>query len=295
MQISKLSAIGGISVEGIDLAAPRSVQEDHKLRQLLDEHGLVVFRNQKLTKQQLIAAGDPFGGTVLKREGAAMDDDAPGVITISTRGHNGKIMPENPDNIIGNSDWHTDDGFVTNPCRGKILYAVAVPEEGGMTGFIDGAMAYSTMPESLRARVEGRHVIQDWDKCQAYMGNNRAYANKAAEMVKTNRFNKMAYALVHTHPVTGVKVLNCPPLWATGVEELPGKEGENLVDEVCAHLLQEKFQYWHKYNVGDAVLWDNWRFLHAAGGTIGRYVRTIWSITLNNGPALAREITRDAA
>jgi len=289
MQVRRLTDIGGVDVTGIDLASPRSPAEDRELLQLLDQHGLMCFRDQKLTKQQLFAAGAPWGGATLKRPSAVMDADAVGVATLGTRGSKGDVIPEDPDKLIGNSDWHTDDGFLTNPCRGKILYAVDVPEEGGMTGFIDGVTTYNELPEKLRKRVEGLHVIQDWNKSQAYMDNNRAYRNSGDEMVVLNKFPRMAYPIVRIHPITGAKSLNCPPLWATGIEELPGKEGEEIVEELVAHITQKKYQYWHKYKVGDAVLWDNWRFLHAAGGTLGRYVRTMWVITLNGGPTIAHE------
>ena len=86
MQVHGLSDIGGAEVEGVNLAIPRSSEEDQILRQLLDEHGLVVFRDQKMTKQQLVAAGDPFGGTVLERPAAAMDPDVPGIYLMSNRG-----------------------------------------------------------------------------------------------------------------------------------------------------------------------------------------------------------------
>jgi alpha-ketoglutarate-dependent taurine dioxygenase len=290
MHVRRLSDFGGVSVEGVDLAAARSAEEHQALRGLLDQHGLVVFRNQNLTKQQLVAAGDSFGGTVLQRPAAAMDPDVPGLYMLSTRGPRGDVMPESPDELIGEAGWHTDDGYVTNPVRGKILYAVDVPEEGGTTGFIDGYTAYNALPERLRARIEKLHVIQNWDGSQAQMAVNRRYLEKGDEVYTLKKFPDVVYPFVYPHPVSGARVLNCPPLWATGVLEMPGAEGAELLAEVKAHLTQPQFQYWHKYAVGDAVLWDNWRYTHAASGTRGRYVRTMWVVTLRAGPRIGREL-----
>ena len=39
----------------------------------------------------------------------------------------------------------------------------------------------------------------------------------------------------------------------------------------------------------------HWRFMHAASGTLGRYVRTMWTVTLNGGPIIAREAVQKAA
>jgi taurine dioxygenase len=294
MLTRRLSDVAGIEVEGVDLAALRSSEEDRSLKHLLDEYGLVVFRNQKLTKQQLVAAGNPFGGTVLQRPAAGMDPNVPGLLVLSNRGPNGDVVPE-PDELIGDADWHTDDGYATNPNRGKILYAVQVPEEGGMTGFIDGCMTYAALPKRLQTRIEPLHVVQSWNRCQTQMLKNRRYAEKGDEVLRLNQFPDMVYPMVYSHPVTGAKVLNCPPLWSAGIVELPGEEGEAVVAEVVAHITQQKYQYWHKYRGGDAVLWDNWRFIHAASGTLGRFVRTMWVITLNSGPKIGREADKQAA
>ena len=165
-----------------------------------------------------------------------------------------------------------------------------VPEEGGLTGFIDGYRTYNALPERLRARIENLHVIQNWDKSQAQMDKNRRYLEKGDEVLTLKKFTGMVYPFVYPHPVSGAKVLNCPPLWATGILEMPGKEGEDLLAEVINHVLQPEFQYWHKHWVSDAALWDNWRFVHAASGTLGKYVRTMWVIALNAGPPIGREL-----
>jgi alpha-ketoglutarate-dependent taurine dioxygenase len=84
--------------------------------------------------------------------------------------------------------------------------------------------------------------------------------------------------------------LSVPPLWAAGIVEMPGAEGEALIAELHQHILQPQFQYWHRYHVGDAVLWDNWCFIHAASGTRGRYARTLWSVAMKVPIELGRAL-----
>jgi len=284
MQTRKLSPIGGLIVEDVDLKTRHSAEQAAELRRLFDEHGLLVFPGQKLTKQQLVAAAEPFGGAMLKRAAVAVDPEAPGISVLSNRGYAGDVVPESPDELIGYTDWHSDLGYVTAPNRGKILYAVATPEEGGLTGFVDLAAAYETLPSPTKAKIENLHVVQSWDKGVTPSSKSGRYRLKGEEEIKPQKYPDVVYRMVQTHPVTGVKVLNCPPLWAASVVEAPGADGQALIDELTAHITRPEAQYWHKYEVGDAVLWDNWRFIHAASGTLGRYVRTIWSVTLNPGP-----------
>ena len=284
MRVEKLSDAGGVSVEGVDLAAPRNAETDRALMRLYDEHGLVVFRDQKLTKQQLVDCGAAFGGTMIDPPATVRDPDVAGIIVISTRGTRGDIVPEDKEALVGDLEWHTDQGYVPNPNRGKILYSVQVPEAGGMTGFIDNQLTYEALADEMKQRVEGLHVIQSWDRAEAYLARNRGYRIGGDKEMVVGKFKDQIYPLVYVHPKSGQKVLNVIPLYDAGILELPGPDGNALLAELLAHVLQPKFQYWHRYKVGDAVLWDNWRSLHAASGTPGKYVRTLWSIVIDSGP-----------
>jgi taurine dioxygenase len=294
MRVSRLSELCGVAVDGVDLAAPRTTAREQALGRLFDENGLVVFRGQSLTKAELVAAGELFGGTMMNKVAVAYDADSPGLTVISTRGPHGDVVPEDPDKLVGDLEWHTDQGYLTHPNRGKILYCLAAPEEGGMTGFIDGQVTYQALPDAMKRRIEGLHVVQSWRRSESYLARNRDYRVEGHQEMATDRFPDVAYPLVYPHPVTGAKVLNAPPLWCAGIVELPGREGEALVEELIAHVREPRFHYWHRYSEGDAVLWDNWRFAHGASGTPGRYVRTLWSITLRAGPQIGRELSEMA-
>jgi taurine dioxygenase len=294
MLVHKLSELGGVEVVGVNLADPSTPEFDRQLNDVFDEHGLVVFRDQKLTKQQLVRAGDHFGGCLVNKQAVAPDPEAPGVTVISTRGPFGDTMPEKPDELVGDLEWHTDQGYVTNPMRGRILYAIAVPEEGGLTGFIDGYATYAALTDEMKQRIEGLHVIQSWKRSEDYLARNRDYRIKGHQEMTLDRFPDLAFPIVITHPITGKKILNVPPIWSAGIVEMPGAEGDALLAKLIAFVKQERFQFWHRYSVGDAVLWDNWRFIHCAGGTRGRYVRTLWSMALKGGPQLGHELPRVA-
>lgn len=270
MQITKLSDAGGVAVEGVDLAAPRTPEEDAALMALYDEHGLVVFRSQNLTKQQLIDAGAPFGGTMLDIPATKDDPDVKGIVVISTRGTTGDVEPDDKDALVGDLEWHADQWYVRRPNRGKILYGVQVPEEGGMTGFIDNQRTYEALSDEMKERIEGLHVVHGWDLAAAYLARNKDYRVGGDTEMVTGKFPDVVFPLVYPHPKTGRKVLNMVPLYAGEILEMPGPDGQALIAELREHVLQPKFQYWHRYQPGDAVLWDNWRSIHGASGTPGK-------------------------
>ncbi len=294
MQIRRLSDAGGVEVEGVDLSRP-TPQQNAAVKKLYDEHGLVVFSGQKLSKQQLVDTGAAFGGTMIDPPATVRDPEVPGIVVISTRGTTGDVVPKDPNELVGDLEWHTDQGYVPAPNRGKILYSVAVPEEGGMTGFIDNQLTYEELSDDLREQIEGLHVIQSWDRAEAYLNRNKGYRIGGDKEMVVGKFLDQIYPLVYPHPITGKKILNVIPLYDSGILEMPGPDGEALLETLKAHVLQPKYQYWHKYKLGDALIWDNWRSLHAASGTPGKYVRTLWSIVIDKGPDFGVSLQKGAA
>ncbi len=292
MQVTRLSQLGGVSIEGVDLSRPLPADQSAEIMRLYDEEGLVVVRGQTLTKPQLITATDPFGGAAIK---SVVDDSDDGVTVLSTRGADGTVAPADEDALIGYVDWHTDQAYVTAPNRGKLLYAVTIPPEGGKTGFVDGQRTYAALSDEMKARIAGLHVVQSWRKATESIQRNRGFFKNNDKELALDRFPDVAYPLVMTHPKTGRHILNVPPLWASRILELPEGEGQALLDQLFAHIRRPEFAYWHSYAPGDVVGWDNWRYLHAGSGTPGRYPRTLWTTVIRGGPVIGKLVEEKAA
>ncbi len=57
--------------------------------------------------------------------------------------------------------------------------------------------------------------------------------------------------------------------------------------DIFAHATQEKYQYRHKWQVGDLVLWDNRCLLHKANGDYDHSeVRYLYRVMLTGEPAI---------
>ena len=80
----------------------------------------MVFSGQKPSKQQLVDAGAAFGGTMIDPPATVRDPEVPGIVVISTRGTTGDVVPKDPNELVGDLEWHTDQGYVPAPNRGKI-------------------------------------------------------------------------------------------------------------------------------------------------------------------------------
>ena len=78
--------------------------------------------------------------------------------------------------------------------------------------------------------------------------------------------DSVAHPLVRTHPESGRKGLYLNPIRTEGIVGMDDAEGLPLLDELLAHAVQEKYQYRHRWQPGDVVMWDNRCLLHKANG-----------------------------
>ena len=98
----------GVEVSGIDLSRPLDATTQQALRDAYNEYGVVVFHDQKLTKQQLVEASRAFGDLEIHPLANAIDKEIPEITVISTRGVMGDVEPENDDDLVGKIKWHMD-------------------------------------------------------------------------------------------------------------------------------------------------------------------------------------------
>ena len=52
------------------------------------------------------------------------------------------------------------------------------------------------------------------------------------------------------------------PLHTNGFVGMSRDESWPLIDELSAHATQEKFTYYHSWQVGDVLMWDEWATMH---------------------------------
>jgi taurine dioxygenase len=285
----------GVVVSGVDIRAPVSEAERAEIVRLFNTHGLLVFRDTPLDKTQLIAATRIFGEPQVHPLNNILDTDFPAVTVLSTHGTRGDVQPD-PDELVGRIDWHTDQAYVTVPNRGGVMIAAEIPPEDGATGFIDMHSLYDALDEATKTRIEGLSIVQSWRHAQETIRRNPGFrTDEGAKVLEEDRFPDLVYPLVQEHPVNGVKVLFVPPLWSSEILGVDAQEGRDLLEHLLQHVRNPQFAYWHSYLPGDVVVWDNWRMMHAASGTKGRYRRTMHRTVIAGGPEIGAPLSRTPA
>ncbi len=257
----------GAEVTGLDV---RNATKDDiaALHRALLDHCVLVIRDQHLSPPEQIAFTENWGPLVRRIATDFLHKDYPDVLVLSNRVVAGKA--EGATEAYAGFTWHADLTYAERPSMGSMLHALEVPEEGGDTAFANMYLAYETLPEATKKRIEGLQAIHIRDRRK----------NPRAKITKKEGFNHdidkyfdikvpdSLHPIVTTHPETGRKVLFVNPRFAVGIDGMDDAEAQPLLDELFAHQIRPEFIYRHKWRLGDLVFWDNRSTIHLACGGI---------------------------
>jgi taurine dioxygenase len=193
--------------------------------------------------------------------------------------------------------WHFDHCYNNELNRAGILRAVEIVEEGGITGFVDGATLYEAFPHDLLRRIEGKEILYKLDGQYETMRFGRPADLKVIRPKPTfDGYEQQAAAMPRAiHPAvwslkTGEKILHVSPYMAVGIVDFETPQGDALLEEVCQTLnrVAKTCSYHHKWALTEMVIWDNWRMLHSVSGNRPEDERVMYRTTIKGDYGLGR-------
>jgi len=263
MQIIKQQPFGA-EVIGLDCSQPLEDNVVAELKSIhLQEH-LLIFRDQPITPDQLIALSSNFGNLSTYNH-PVLDYPLPGhaeVLVVSN-----VIKDSRP---IGIRDaglyWHSDSSWKEYPYAGAFLHAQVLPAQGGDTLFADQQAAYDGLSTDMKQQLQGlraEHVY--YHKYNELQSRNPYRPDLSAEQRAKNP--PRMQSIVQQHPVGGFKTLLVNPHFTSRIDGLPEKEGQELLQFLFEHTTKPQYVYRHKWKPFDIVFWDNRALMHLATGT----------------------------
>jgi taurine dioxygenase len=105
---------------------------------------------------------------------------------------------------------------------------------------------------------------------------------------------RVIHPAVYVQKETGRKVLNISPWFAEGIIGMENPAGDALLAEIVTAMIRPSLAYFHDWQEGDMVLWDNWRMLHGAAGIPLGERRHMRRTTIAGDYALGRKENPDA-
>ncbi|MDH3701692.1 MAG: TauD/TfdA family dioxygenase [Alphaproteobacteria bacterium] len=256
MELVPLSEALGVEVRGVDLAAPVDDATAAALNRAFVDGVVICLRGQTLDAPAFLRAAAMFGTPFAQIYGQFNLADHPeiGVLT-----HRDTDSAGTGERKIRGTSWHTDASYFERPPKATMLYAEAVPEEGGDTQFVNLRAAYAALPDDVRGRIDGRTALHVYQSSRS----PRQLIKRSGDQV--DRFGDgMHHPLVRTHPDTGRKALYLNPIRMESIDGVPREESDRLLDFLHDHVTQPRFEYRHKWRPGDVLMWDNRSALHQA-------------------------------
>lgn len=292
----------GAEVSGFDINQPASAALQQALRELWYEYGLLLFRGQTITPESQIEFSRIFGPLELHPLKVKTSAEYPELFVLEngTDKDNYMLAHYNGEPIVGRLDWHIDLHYTARPNHGAVLTAVQVPSSEGLTGFGDLALAWDTLDADTQALLEKLEVAYSFSMQRKHMRYVNLEGYKPGENLPRKPsdigfpdFADAVYPAVVTHPVSGRKVLEIVEQFLDRVITpqkfgLSNDESIELLERLVAHTRKPEFHYFHQWQEGDMVLWDNWRIMHCATGTPPGVRRVINRTTIMGEVTLGR-------
>src|SRR5215510_14846205 len=245
----------GATVADVDIAAATADQVA-AIKQAWYRHDVLVFRDQRLTDDHLLAFSRNFGTLDPPPNQGAGRNAPPGYpdvyVVSNVRDEKGEPIGALGD---GEAVWHTDMSYIAQPPDASMLYSLEIPAAGGDTWFCSMKAALAKMPRTLVDRIAKLDIKHDgtYDS-GGYLRKGMAASADPRTSVGT------PHPIVIQHPMSGAKALYLGRRRNAYVVGLGLAESERLLDEIWSYV--DAAVYRHRWALGDLVLWDNRTTMH---------------------------------
>jgi len=256
VSVRPLSHALGAEILGVDLAKPLSNAQFDQIHRTFLEKGILLFRDQEITREQHIAFSRRFG-ELDTHESLPRDrhPDYPELLLVTN------VPKENgqpSDSKYTGQQWHSDLSFTPVPSLGSLLRGITIPPVGGDTMFTNMYRAYDALSDGMKKMIADLHGIHTGSRKIVDLASDRA-----AEQRKLNP--PIAQPVVRVHPETGRKALYIGEKVSAFVG-MTEEESRPLIDYLVKHATRPQFVYRHQWRANDIVLWDNRCTMHIALG-----------------------------
>ena len=279
MHIRRLTPTIGVEITGIDLTQPVSDADFAAIKEAWLTHKVAVFPGQNLLESDLMRFGERFGELEIHVRSTYHSRQNKEVMVVSNLKEDGKAI-----GVLGDGEavWHIDQSYMPQPTFGTILFGEKIPAEGGDTWFADLEAAYARMPAELRAKVEGRRIVNSVDRHNRREAATRPDLQMTAEQLK--RAPDSPHPAVRTHPFNGTKAIWYSPSHAAEFEGSTEDESQPLFRELLEYMTQDDIVYKHHWSVGDVVMWDNSATMHRRDPFPGHMTRLLKRVSFRYPP-----------
>jgi len=258
----------GAEILGVDIAGGLASSELETIKQTFSQHGLVFFRNQKISEADHIGLGEVFGDINVNRFFAA-NPEYPQIAMVSKE-------PDQIANIGGG--WHTDHSYDVEPAMGSIIVARELPETGGDTWFTNMYKAFESLSPGLQDTLLGLKAVHS---ARHSFGSKKGYQSSKDARVGNaqvaDAMEDVIHPVVITHPLSGKKALYVNPGFTRRFEGWSREDSLPILKHLFEVAISDQFITKFQWRPGSIAFWDN---------------RATWHCAQNDYPGQRREMHR---
>jgi taurine dioxygenase len=278
----------GAEIQGLAADDPLDSDTASELYRAWLDHGILLFRGVSSIEQHM-AITRCFGELEVHPVPEVRSKSNPYLIELGAPfGGGGSRVPtvfvfDDSDMRINRIAWHRDTAYAPDICKGAMLRMLEVPKREGETMLADTAMAWDDLPADVKQRLEtlefkatlrtahlrmtGRAGVF-WNSVrlaseEEFPGNEER-SQRDGQL--DDRYPSVIHPAVMTHPESGRKCIFPSPTYVDHFIGMERDESDALLTYLADHMLRPEYVYKHRWQVDDAILWDNRRMLHAGVG-----------------------------
>jgi taurine dioxygenase len=263
IEVRPIAGACGAEIDGVRIGDDLDDATIGEIRDALNQHCVIFFRDQEFDAEQHKAFARRFGEIFVHPNYKGMQDDDEIVM----------VRREPGDKHIVGEDWHADTTMVDAPPMGAILYAIEVPPYGGDTCFANQYLAYETLSDGMKRMLERLRAVHSDRLVAGPQAGRNAYRSTKVREDTAWRETVASHPVVRIHPETGRKLLFVNRSYTVGFEGMTEAESRPLLDYLLEHGHQPEFTCRFRWEKGSVAFWDNRSVKHLAVHDAGPHRR----------------------
>jgi alpha-ketoglutarate-dependent 2,4-dichlorophenoxyacetate dioxygenase len=287
MELVPLGPDFGVEVRGAGLLEVISTANTYEaVRAALEEHSILLFRDQTVTDDLQVAYSRAFGPLEVTKVGSIGFGTLYG--RLSNVAKDGSLVPPGHRELLrarANQLWHTDSSFKQTPALASVLSARIIPENGGETQFTSTRQAWKRLPDAMKAKLKDAIATHSYANSRGQIDPNLITPAERAALPPVR------WRMTWRNPANDRRALYIAS-HAYAIDGMGDNEAKALLAKLIDDATKPEFTYLHKWRQGDVVMWDNRATMHRGRpwpGTQARsMVRTTISATDADGVAELR-------
>ena len=263
----------GAEILGVDIGGDLELSEFETIKQTFSHHGLVFFRDQKISEMGHADFAEQFGTIDINRFFAA-HPDYPQIA----------LVTKEADQVVNiGGGWHTDHSYDREPALGSILVARELPPSGGDTWFASMYKAYENLSNGMKATLEdlsavhsAKHIFGPQAGYEAEKSLSGRIRNSSAAL----ELDDPIHPVVIRHPLSGRKALYVNAAFTLRFDGWTDEDSAPLLGHLYEQAVAEENITRFKWEDGSVAFWDNRATWHFAQNDYQGHRRIMHRITI---------------